>query len=103
MKTRLDHFLVNRGLAASRAQAQALIMARRVLVAGQAVTKAGALVAKDADLTLKAPPSPQVRRGAKLAGRGNWQAVEKPVFPVILSVAKDLNCPKRRDSSLRSE
>ena len=56
MKTRLDQLLVTRGLASS--QAQALIMAGRVLVAGQPVTKAGALVAEEADLTLKAPPSP---------------------------------------------
>jgi len=65
MKTRLDQLLVTRGLAASRAQAQGLIMAARVLVAGQPVTKAGALVAEDADITLKAPPSPYVSRGGE--------------------------------------
>jgi len=74
MKTRLDHLLVTRGLAPSRAQTQGLIMAGRALVAGQPVTKAGALVAEDADITLKAPPSPYVSRGAKLAGRGNYTA-----------------------------
>ncbi len=64
-KTRLDQLLVTRGLAATRAQAQALIMAGRALVAGQPVTKAGALVAEDADITLKAPPSPYVSRGGE--------------------------------------
>ena len=65
MKTRLDQLLVTRGLAASRAQAQGLIMAGRALVAGQPVTKAGALVAEDADITLKAPPFPYISRGGE--------------------------------------
>lgn len=53
---RLDQLLVARGLAQSRAQAQALIMARRVLVAGVAVSKAGAPVPEDAQVTLKLAP-----------------------------------------------
>ena len=65
MKTRLDHLPVTRGLAASRAQAQSLIMAGREPAAGQPVTKAGALVAEDADITLKTPPSSFVSRGGE--------------------------------------
>ena len=41
MKTRLDKALVERGLAASRERAQALILAGRVLVAEQSVEKPG--------------------------------------------------------------
>jgi 23S rRNA (cytidine1920-2'-O)/16S rRNA (cytidine1409-2'-O)-methyltransferase len=64
-KKRLDHFLQTRGLADSRAKAQALILAGRVLVDGQRVTKAGALVAADAEITLKAAPHPYVSRGGE--------------------------------------
>jgi ribosomal protein S4 len=41
-KTRLDQLLVARGLAQSRARAQALILAGRVVVEGLAQPKAGA-------------------------------------------------------------
>jgi 23S rRNA (cytidine1920-2'-O)/16S rRNA (cytidine1409-2'-O)-methyltransferase len=67
-KTRLDHLLVARGLARSRAQAQTLILAGRVVVEGLAAPKAGALVPEAARVTLK-EPSPFVSRGGeKLAG-----------------------------------
>jgi 23S rRNA (cytidine1920-2'-O)/16S rRNA (cytidine1409-2'-O)-methyltransferase len=67
-KTRLDQLLVARGLAQSRAQAQALILAGRVVVEGLARPKAGALVADAARLTVK-ETSPFVSRGGeKLAG-----------------------------------
>lgn len=45
-KLRLDKMLVDRGLAASRERAQALILAGRVLVAEQKVDKPGAPVAE---------------------------------------------------------
>ncbi len=67
-KTRLDQLLVARGLAKSRAQAQALILAGRVVVEGLAPPKAGALVPEAARVTLK-ESSPFVSRGGeKLAG-----------------------------------
>ncbi|MBM4283934.1 MAG: TlyA family RNA methyltransferase [Deltaproteobacteria bacterium] len=67
-RTRLDHLLVARGLADSRAQAQGLILAGRVLVEGEPVTKAGALISREAPVSLKAPASPYVSRGGdKLA------------------------------------
>ena len=63
MKKRLDVLLVERGLAESRAQAQALVLAG--LVPGY--TKAGAQVAEDAELTVEAPPPYVSRGGEKLA------------------------------------
>jgi 23S rRNA (cytidine1920-2'-O)/16S rRNA (cytidine1409-2'-O)-methyltransferase len=68
MKTRLDQLLVGRDLAQSRAQAQALILAGRVVVEGLASPKAGALVPEGAHITLT-EKSPFVSRGGeKLAG-----------------------------------
>jgi 23S rRNA (cytidine1920-2'-O)/16S rRNA (cytidine1409-2'-O)-methyltransferase len=67
-KVRLDQLLLARGLAASRERARALILAGEVLVAGQAITKAGAPVDVDADVALKQPDHPWVGRGGlKLA------------------------------------
>jgi 23S rRNA (cytidine1920-2'-O)/16S rRNA (cytidine1409-2'-O)-methyltransferase len=67
-KTRLDVALVERGLVESRTKAQALIMARRVLVKGHHVTKPGASVAEDEAITLEEPEHPWVSRGGiKLA------------------------------------
>jgi 23S rRNA (cytidine1920-2'-O)/16S rRNA (cytidine1409-2'-O)-methyltransferase len=67
-KQRLDVALVERGLVDSRAKAQSLIMARRVLVNGKHVDKAGALVAADDALAIEALEHPWVGRGGmKLA------------------------------------
>jgi 23S rRNA (cytidine1920-2'-O)/16S rRNA (cytidine1409-2'-O)-methyltransferase len=67
-KTRLDVALVERGLAASRERAQALIMAGQVRVDGQVVSKASAGVAAEADVALEVPDHPYVSRGGvKLA------------------------------------
>ena len=51
LKSRLDKLLVDRGLAASRERAQALILAGRVLVAEQRVDKPGTTV--DADVAIR--------------------------------------------------
>ncbi len=65
---RLDQLVVDRGLAASRERARALIMAAQVTVGGEPVTKAGAQVDPDADVALLAPDHPYVGRGGlKLA------------------------------------
>ena len=65
---RLDMLLVERGLAASRERARALILAGDVRVNGQPVTKAGTAVARDAALTVVVPDHPYVGRGGvKLA------------------------------------
>jgi 23S rRNA (cytidine1920-2'-O)/16S rRNA (cytidine1409-2'-O)-methyltransferase len=63
MKKRLDVLLVERGLAESRAQAQALVLAG--LVPG--FDKAGAQVDEDAELTVDSPPPYVSRAGHKLA------------------------------------
>jgi 23S rRNA (cytidine1920-2'-O)/16S rRNA (cytidine1409-2'-O)-methyltransferase len=59
---------VARGLARSRTQAQALILAGRVVVEGLAVPKAGALVPNVARVTLKEAAPFVSRGGEKLAG-----------------------------------
>jgi 23S rRNA (cytidine1920-2'-O)/16S rRNA (cytidine1409-2'-O)-methyltransferase len=67
-KARLDLLLLERGLAASRERARALILAGDVRVNGHVMTKAGTAIATDADITLTAPDHPYVGRGGvKLA------------------------------------
>ncbi len=67
-KRRLDHLLVDRGLAASRERARALILAGQVRVDGQQEDKAGTAVPEDARVELAAPDHPYVGRGGiKLA------------------------------------
>jgi 23S rRNA (cytidine1920-2'-O)/16S rRNA (cytidine1409-2'-O)-methyltransferase len=63
VKKRLDVLLVERGLAESRAQAQALVLAG--LVHGR--SKPGEQVDEDAELTVDAPPRFVSRGGEKLA------------------------------------
>jgi len=65
---RLDTLLVERGLAASRERARALILAGSVRVDGQPAAKAGTPVAADAEVVVAAPDHPYVGRGGlKLA------------------------------------
>ncbi len=67
-KIRLDAALVERGLAASRERARALIMAGHVSVNAQPVSKAGTAVAEDARIEVAEPDHPYVSRGGvKLA------------------------------------
>ncbi|HET8798323.1 MAG TPA: TlyA family RNA methyltransferase [Thermoanaerobaculia bacterium] len=67
-KQRLDVALVERGLTDSRAKAQSLIMARRVLVNGQFVDKAGAAVSAEDEVAIAELEHPWVGRGGmKLA------------------------------------
>jgi 23S rRNA (cytidine1920-2'-O)/16S rRNA (cytidine1409-2'-O)-methyltransferase len=75
MKTRLDKFLVERGLVPSRERAQALILAGRVLVNEQKVEKPGANVAADAVVRLLGDDLRYVSRGGlKLeAALAHWQ------------------------------
>lgn len=65
---RLDRLLVERGLAESRARAEALILAGRVSVAGRENVKPGTAVAPDAEVSVAEPAHPWVSRGGvKLA------------------------------------
>ncbi|MHB8857987.1 MAG: TlyA family RNA methyltransferase [Thermoleophilia bacterium] len=66
MKKRLDTILVERGLFTSRSQAAASVMAGEVKVAGQTVTKAGAQISPDAEITLKEETRFVSRGGLKL-------------------------------------
>src|SRR5688572_11827902 len=67
-KQRLDIALVERGLVDTRSKAQSLIMARRVLVNGQFVDKAGANVAAEDEVRVAELEHPWVGRGGmKLA------------------------------------
>lgn len=66
-KERLDRLLVTRGLAETRAKAQALILAGQVFAAEQRLDKAGQLVAVDAALTIKESLPYVSRGGLKLA------------------------------------
>ena len=62
-KERLDVLVVERGLAESRAKAQALILAGQVVVDDQRVDKPGAQVLVEAELRLKGEVLPYVSRG----------------------------------------
>jgi len=65
---RLDTLLVERGLAASRERARALILAGSVRVDGQPASKAGTPVPTDAEVIVAVPDHPYVGRGGlKLA------------------------------------
>jgi 23S rRNA (cytidine1920-2'-O)/16S rRNA (cytidine1409-2'-O)-methyltransferase len=66
-KQRLDELLVARGLAASRAQAKALVMAGRVRNGTERLDKPGRLYPDDADLSVLQPPRFVGRGGEKLA------------------------------------
>jgi 23S rRNA (cytidine1920-2'-O)/16S rRNA (cytidine1409-2'-O)-methyltransferase len=65
-KVRLDVLLVERGLAESRAKAQALIMAGQVRVAGQTALKPATAIAPDSVLTVDSGPRFVSRGGEKL-------------------------------------
>jgi 23S rRNA (cytidine1920-2'-O)/16S rRNA (cytidine1409-2'-O)-methyltransferase len=75
MKLRLDKLLVERGLAASRERAQALILAGKVLVNEQKLDKSGAQVAEDAAIRLLGDDLKYVSRGGLKLERAleHWQ------------------------------
>jgi 23S rRNA (cytidine1920-2'-O)/16S rRNA (cytidine1409-2'-O)-methyltransferase len=64
-KTRVDLLLVERGLAPSRARAQALVLAGKVRSAGQPVAKPGDRIDDGADLTVMTASHPYVSRGGE--------------------------------------
>jgi len=67
-RQRADLMLVERGLAESRARAQALILAGKVFSGEKRIAKAGDLLAEDAPLELRGQDHPWVSRGGvKLA------------------------------------
>jgi len=67
-KSRLDQLMVERGLAGSRAKAQALVLAGQVFSGERRLDKPGQAIAADAALEVRAPGVPYVSRGGvKLA------------------------------------
>ncbi len=67
-KLRLDQLLVMRGLADSRAKAQALVLAGKVFAGTKRLDKPGITLAQDSELDVKAAEHPYVSRGGlKLA------------------------------------
>jgi 23S rRNA (cytidine1920-2'-O)/16S rRNA (cytidine1409-2'-O)-methyltransferase len=71
-KQRLDLFLVDKGLAASRQRARALIMAGKILVNKLPAAKAGTMISETDSIELKGGDIPYVSRGGlKLEGALN--------------------------------
>jgi len=69
-RKRLDVLMVERGHAASRQKAQAMILAGEVSVEGTAATKAGQAVAADTRIEINSRLQKYVSRGGfKLEGR----------------------------------
>ena len=67
-KLRLDQLMVERGLAESRAKAQALVLAGQVFSGDRRLDKPGHAVADDVQICVRAPGVPYVSRGGiKLA------------------------------------
>ena len=85
-KTRVDQLLVERGLAESRARAQALILAGLVFSGDRRIDKAGQTLAAEAELTVKGRDHPWVSRGGiKLAHafeHFGWDARDSVVLDV---------------------
>ncbi len=75
VKVRLDKLLQDRGLAASRARAQALILAGKVLVDGQKIEKSGTTVDPQSQLRLLGEDLKYVSRGGLKLERAleHWQ------------------------------
>jgi 23S rRNA (cytidine1920-2'-O)/16S rRNA (cytidine1409-2'-O)-methyltransferase len=84
-RTRLDQLLVTRGLAETRARAQALILAGKVRLAGQRLDKAGLAIAEDAELEVEADDGWASRGAHKLLG-----AIA--AFPVFAARIADADC-----------
>ena len=63
MKNRLDIMLVDRGLAASREKAKAIIMSGIVYVNGQKEDKAGSMFDEDAEVEVRGNTLRYVSRG----------------------------------------
>ncbi len=85
-KRRADQLLVERGLAESRARAQALIMAGVVFVGEGKVVKAGQALAADAALDVRGRDHPWVSRGGVKLAHGLAHFAIDPTGAVALDV-----------------
>ena len=84
-KRRIDSLLVDRGLAESRAKAQALIIAGEVVVRGKASIKPGTLVSEATVIRILEPPPFVSRGGIKLD-----HALDQFQLDVTSKVAADI-------------
>jgi len=85
-RTRLDLLVVERGFAASRHQAQGLILAGRVLVDGQKAEKCGAFVSAEALLRVVGREQPYVSRGGVKLAAALDHFVVNPAGKVCLDI-----------------
>jgi 23S rRNA (cytidine1920-2'-O)/16S rRNA (cytidine1409-2'-O)-methyltransferase len=103
LKTRIDKLLVDRGLAASRERAQALILAGKVLVDDQKLEKAGAQVSAECVIRLLGEDLKYVSRGGlKLEGaleHWNISVVGKVCLDVGASTGGFTDCLLQRGAS----
>jgi 23S rRNA (cytidine1920-2'-O)/16S rRNA (cytidine1409-2'-O)-methyltransferase len=103
VKVRLDKLLVDRGLAASRERAQALILAGNVLVNDQKVEKAGAPIAEDCVIRLLGDDLKYVSRGGLKLERGldHWNigVAGKVCLDVGASTGGFTDCLLQRDAA----
>jgi 23S rRNA (cytidine1920-2'-O)/16S rRNA (cytidine1409-2'-O)-methyltransferase len=85
-RTRLDVLVCQQGLAPSRAQARALVLAGKIAVDGQCITRTGTLVPSHAKLTRLGPNRRYVSRG------GDKLAAALTAFPIAVTqcVAMDV-------------
>ncbi|HEY5597308.1 MAG TPA: TlyA family RNA methyltransferase, partial [Kiloniellales bacterium] len=85
-RQRADAALVERGLAESRARAQAVIMAGLVFSGDRRIDKPGQLVAADAALEVRGRDHPWVSRGGQKLEKGLDQFAIDPAGLVCLDV-----------------
>src|SRR5262249_6066151 len=87
-KERLDKLLVMRGLAETRAKAQALILAGQVFSGQLRLDKAGQLVPVDIELTIREPMPFVSRGGLKLAAALDHFGIEVAAKSVSTSAPR---------------
>jgi len=101
-RVRIDRLLVERGLVESREQAARLILAGEVLVDGKRVSKAGALVARDAGVELQGR-SPFVSRGGEKLAHAldafQMKAAGRVCLDVGASTGGFTDCLLQRDAA----
>ena len=85
-KPRLDQLLVDRGLAESRARAQALVMAGKVFAGETRLDKPGTKIAGDTPLKVRGPDHPWVSRGGLKLAHGLDHFSIDPAGAVALDV-----------------
>ncbi len=98
-RLRLDRFLVEQGLVETRQKAQAIIMAGQVLVDGQRMEKAGALVQPDAAVEIREASRYVGRGGLKLEAaldRFAWEVAGKVFLDIGSSTGGFVDCLLQR-------